>query len=520
MSAPARPRFAIRPWGLLLVALLVSSCSKESSDSGALIWARSADSSTLDPAEVEWGEDAKVVQSLYDTLVTYKADSVELEGKLAERWSWSPDGKTLSFELRKGVTFHDGTPLDAEAVVFTFERFLQPEHPHRPRTPCPYGSSFSDVERVAADGPQRVVFTLKRPSVVMLYNLTLFAAHIVSPAAVKRYGQSFGVNPVGSGPYRLARWDRDVRIVLDRNERYWGPKPAIERVIVVPVKSPQTAIEKLRKGEVHVVDHPTLADAKALASDPKTKVETEMSLTVSYLGFNLKRHPYSDPNFRRAVALALDRRTLNELAYHGLAEPASNLVPPALWKDACPTPPYELDLEKAKECLSKVPLESKQVELIHMTFSRPYVPEPLRVAEFIKDQLRRIGLEVKLTGYDKAAYDQRYKESTHPMYLLGWIADIPDPDNFFYPLLHGDSKDSLNASFFDDPVFNDAVKKAQSELDVQKRRALLATAYGRYRDELPTVPLVHVKQLLGLSRRVSYPMHPIETRFYAASWAK
>jgi ABC-type transport system substrate-binding protein len=167
-----------------------------------------------------------------------------------------------------------------------------------------------------------------------------------------------------------------------------------------------------------------------------------------------------------------------------------------------------------------VKLESKDVELIHMTFSRPYVPEPLRAAEFVKDQLRKIGLEVKLTGYDKAAYDQKYKDPNHPMYLLGWIADIPDPDNFYYPLLHGDSISSMNASFFDDAGFNAAVKDAQSELDPAKRRALLATAYARYREVLPTIPLVHVKQIIGLSKRVDYNMHPIEYRFYAASWAK
>ena len=504
----------------VLILALLGSCSDGAADPSALIWARSADSSTLDPAEIEWGEDAKVIQSLCDTLVTYKGDTVELEPKLAERWSVSPDGKTLTFDLRKNILFHDGTPFDAAAVVFTFERFLKPDHPNRPKNPCPYGSNFSDIESVVADGPQRVLFTLKRPSVVMLYNLTLFAAHIVSPAAVKKYGDRFAVNPVGTGPYRLSRWDRDVRIILERNDSYWGPKPAIAKVIVVPVKSPQTAIEKLKKGEVQVVDHPTLADVKTLQDDARTKVDTEMSLTVSYLGFNLQKAPYSDPNFRRAVSLSLDRRTLNDLAYHGLAEPAANLVPPALWKNACPTPAYEVDLDKAKEFLSKVKLESREVELIHMTFSRPYVPEPLRVAEFVKDQLRRIGLEVKLTGYDKAAYDQKYKEPNHPMYLLGWIADIPDPDNFYYPLLHGDSKNDMNASFFDDPEFNDAVKQAQVEGDTARRAQLLAKAYGRYRDVLPTIPLVHVKQVIGLSRRVDYNMHPIEYRFYAASWAK
>jgi peptide/nickel transport system substrate-binding protein len=509
----------VRAW-IAGVLILLASCSGEPSDSKALIWARSADSSTLDPAEVESGEDAKVIQSLYESLVTYKGDSVDLEGRLAERWSTSPDGKTLTFELRKGVTFHDGTPLDAEAVVFTFERFLKPDHPHRPKNPCPYASNFGDIAKVAADGPHKVVFTLKQPSVVLLYNLTLFPAFIVSPAAVKQQGAQFPVRPVGSGPYRLARWDRGVRIVLDRNETYWGARPAIDRVIVVPVNSPQTAIEKLRKGEVQVVDHPTLADLNALRADPNTHADTESSLTVCYLGFNLKRHPYSDPNFRRAVSLALDRKTLNDLAFHGLAEPAANIVPPALWKDVCPTPPYEVDLEKAQELLSKVKLESKEVELIHMTFSRPYVPEPLRVAEFVKDQLRKIGLEVKLTGYDKSAYHQRYKESDHPMYIMGWIADIPDPDNFFYPLLHGDSKDSMNGSFFDDPEFNDAVKKAQSESDPGRRNALYAKAYARYREALPTLPLVFVKQLIGLSKRVSYNMHPIEYRFYGTSWAK
>src|SRR6185436_12889379 len=154
---------------------------------------------------------------------------------------------------------------------------------------CPYAANFNDIDKVEADGSHKVVFTLKRPSVVFLYNLTLFPAFIVSPAAVKAAGDQFPVKPVGTGPYKLVKWDRDVRIVL-------------ERVIVVPVKSPQTAIEKLKKGEVHVVDHPTLADVKALAVDPNTKVDTEAGLTVSYLAFNLQRHPYSDPNFRKAVS--------------------------------------------------------------------------------------------------------------------------------------------------------------------------------------------------------------------------
>ena len=501
----------------LVLALLAGGCSGDSTDPGALLWARSADSATLDPAEVEWGEDAKITQNVFENLVTFGDDSVELEGRLAETWSFSSDGRTLAFELRKGVTFHDGSPFTSEAVVFTFERLLDPKHPQKPRA-IPYAANFAAIAKVEADGPHRAVFTLKEPSSVILHNLALFGAAIVPPGAVRSLGPKFAESPVGTGPYRFARWDRDQRIVLDRWDSYWGLKPSIPRVIVLPIPSPQTAVQKLEKGEVHVVDHATLADIEPLQKHARTKVDFETSLNVCYLAFNMKKAPYNDPAFRRAVALAIDRKALNQLAYYGLAEPAANIVPPAIWSSVGPAADYEHNLEKAKVLLSRAKLESKQVELWHMTFARPYVPEPGRVAEFLKDALGRIGLEVTLRGFDKAAYTQKYKEEGHPMVLLGWNGDFPDADNFFYPLLHGDSIGDMNGSFFNDPAFNEAVKKAQTELDPAKRKPLLLAAYQRMREEMPIVPLVHVKQMIGLSRKVTYDMHPIEYRFYLASF--
>ncbi len=501
---------------LLAALLLATGCSREFDAKGALIWARSSDSATLDPAEVDWGEDAKITQNVFEGLVTFQHDSVELEGRLATKWEISADGKTLVFDLRTGVKFHDGTDFDSQAVVFSFDRLRQEKHPSRPKV-VPYLANFADIEKVAADGPHRVVFTLKGPSAVILHNLTLFGAGIVSPAAVRKHGADFPRNPVGTGPYRMVRWDRDVRIVLDRFEGYWGPKPAYPRVVIVPVNSPQTAIEKLKKGEVHAVDHVSLGDIQALQAHPLTYVDSETSMNICYLAFNMRKAPYDNLHFRRAVALAIDRKGLNTVAYYGLAEPATNVIPPAIWRDLGPTPPYELNLAKAKEELAKAKLASNRVELCHMTFSRPYVPEPLRVAEFLKDQLQKIGLEVKLTAFDLAAYRQKVKEESHPMCLMGWSADIADPDNTFYPILHGDCAGETSPSFFNDPEFNDAVKRAQGQLDPAKRRELYVKAYERYRDQVPTVPLVHVKQLVALSKGVSYNMHPIEYRFYIAA---
>jgi peptide/nickel transport system substrate-binding protein len=507
----------MHPRSLVLV-LLLGSCSPDPADRSTLLWARGSDSATLDPAEIEWGEDLKITESIFESLVAFKNDSIDLEGRLAKSWTFSADGKTLSFELRDGVKFHDGTPFNSDAVVYTFRRLMDPTLPERERPKdIPYAPSFSDIANVRADGPLRAVFTLKSPSSVILYDLALFGACIVSPEAVKKHGRKVAQNPVGTGPYKFVQWDRDVRIVLDRFEGYWGPKPPMARVIVVPVPSPQAAIEKLKKGEVHVVDHPTVADVKPLQEHPATKIGTETSMNIGFLAFNMNKAPYSDLHFRRAVSLALDRKTLNSMAYYDLGEPATNVVPPAIWRGICPTPEYELDLAKAREELSRVKLESRQVNLIHVTIPRPYFPEPQRVAEWVKDQLAKIGLEVKIEGFDRVAFTEKYKEKDHPMVLLGWNADFPDPDNFFYPLLHGESAADINCSFFNDPVFNNAVKKAQSELDPARRNALYTTAYARYREELPTIPLIHVKQIIALSRKVEYTMHPIEIRFYAAS---
>lgn len=507
--------------GLASVAWMLAllGCGAGSGGSDTLVWARSADSSTLDPAEIEWGEDAKITQNIFETLVAFGPDSVDLVPGLAERWSFAPDGKTLTFELRRGVRFHDGTEFDAEDVVFTFRRLIDPNFAHKPKA-VPYASNFGVIASVRADGPHRAVFALKEPSAVVLYSLALFGAAIVSPEAVAKHGENWVSNPVGTGPYRLARWDRDIKIVLERFPGYWGAPPAIQRVIVVPVEKPQTAIQKLQTGEVHVVDHPTLADIKPLQADPALAVDFETPMNVCYLGFNLKKFPYSDARFRRAVSLALNRETLNEMAFYGLAEPSANIVPPAVWAGAAPTPPYERDLEQARRLLDDLRLEHRTVELIHMTFGRPYAPEPQRVAEWVRDQLRKIGLDVKLSGFDKAAYTQQTRDPNHPMYLLGWNMDYPDPDNFFYPLLHGDNAGDLNGSFFDDAAFNEAVSEAQRELDPARRRALYAKAYERYRSELPTIPLVHVKQVIAFSKRVAYDLHPIEHRFWRARFVK
>lgn len=475
----------------------------------ALLWARSADSATLDPAEAEWGEDLKVVAALYEPLVSFDARGA-LEPRLATAWTFSEDGLAATFTLRPGVTFHDGSPLDARAAAFSFARLLDPSHPERPKV-APYAANFKDVAKVEASGPDTVIFRLRRPTRLLLHALALPAASIVSPAGPKAHG----TRP-GTGPFRLGRWDRDVRLELERFDSYWGPKPGVARLLVLPIPSSATALEKLRKGEIHVADHLSPADAKALAGDPAARALVAPSVNVCCLGFNMTKPPYDDVHFRRAVALAIDRRALIAFAYEGLAEPAAALVPPSLRRDLDPLPDPEFDLARARQELALVKPAPKEVELIHVTIPRPYMPSPSRVAEYLRDQLRKIGLELKLTAYDKSAYGGKTRDPGHPMFLLGWKGDAPDPDNYLYPLLHGDNAGDQNGSFFRDPAFDRAVTAAQTERDPTRRKALYAEAFGRHREEIPTIPLVHAHAIFGLAKGVDYEPHPFEVRFVAA----
>ncbi len=502
-----------------LIFLTVSKTPAQQSKGNFLIYARSADSSTLDPQEMEWGEDVKVAQNIFETLVKFSEEPPKVEPLLAERWEVSPDGLTYTFFLRPNVKFQDGTAFDAEAVVFAMERLLNPEHPQRPAKSV-YASFYQDViASVKAAGSHKAIFKLKKRSAVFLQLIAIFPAGIPSPTAVKADHASFPRHPIGTGPFKLDEWKSGEKIVLGRHPEYWGAPAALSRLIFIPVQNPQTAIQKLKLGEAHMMDHLTLADIEPLEKEKDLTIAQAISPNVLYLAFNMNKEafPYNDLHFRKAVGYALDRSLLNKQVYYGLAAEARNIVPPVLWSDIGELGPYEFNLEKAKAELAQVKLpEGFVAEVWAPDFGRPYMPEPGKTAEFIKDQLTKLGLDVKIQMFEKASYTKKTKEATHPMCLLGWMADYPDPDNFLNPLLHGQFSGQLNISFFNDPKFNELVQEGGQVVDWEKRKAAYLAAAKIYREQRPSLALVHTRRVFALRNSVEYKPHPIDYRIHTA----
>ena len=196
-----------------------------------LVVARSTDAVSLDPARTNDLESLEVAEQVYGRLVRFSPGRLEPEPDLATSWSVSADGTVWTFELRPNMYFQDGTPVDAEAVVFSFERQIVPEHPHH-EPDFVWTRAYHNIRRVRADGPLRVQFEIDRPYAPFLANLAMGPAAIVSPTEVKRWGHDFGRHPVGSGPYRFVEWIPGDRITLERNPTYWD-QPARTRYLVL-----------------------------------------------------------------------------------------------------------------------------------------------------------------------------------------------------------------------------------------------------------------------------------------------
>jgi peptide/nickel transport system substrate-binding protein len=470
-----------------------------------LVLGRSADGTFLDPAKFLDNESAMVIENIFDGLVRYQDESTRIEPALAESWTVSRGGLDYTFRLRRSVTFHDGSPFDAEAARFSLLRKIDPAHPY-------YRPQFSQMDatlkgvhsvEVLDEGTLRI--TLKAPDPLFLSALARHSAYIVSPTAVKSLGDDFDKRPVGTGPFVFGAWHKGDRIILKSNRQYFGGAPKIDALVFKVVPDPQVRLLELRAGTIQAMDGLTPEQQAEVRRNPALVLDSRPGMNVGYLALNTERAPLDNPKVRRAIAHAINRPALVKLVYQGMASEALTLVPPSMPGFNPKSPGCAYDPARAKRLLRQAGFpDGFETTLWAMPVSRPYMPQPDKIARFIQENLASVGIRARIVSFDWATYLAKAYAGEHDLCLLGWVS-IGDASDILEHLLDLDNAKkphASNISFFRNQRVHDLLTQARTSADEKEREDLFAKVQAIAGREAPLLPLAHANQTLARARNV------------------
>ncbi len=495
---------------------------------GTLIFGRGGDSIGLDPAFEVDGESFKVCDNIYDTLVHYKDGTIELEPGLATRWESSEDGLKWTFYLRQGVTFHDGTPFNAEAVLFSFNRQHDKAHPF-----YNVGGSYTYwvatglaeiVDKIIAVDEFTVQFRLKTVYAPFIYTIAIAPFSIVSPTAVQKWGDAYSNNPVGTGPFKFVQWDRKDKVVLEANDDYWGGRPVLDRVIFRYIPDNSVRLVKLQQGSLHAMEYPNPDDLQQILDDETLELLSQPGMNIGYLAMNMDKPPFDNLKVRLAVNHAVNKSAIIDHLYQGLGIPAKNPIPPTLWSYDDTIEDYAYDPELAKQLLAEAGYPNGfETTLWALPIPGSTIPDGRALAEVLQSELRNIGIETKIVTYDWGTYLEKIKNGEHDIAMLGWSADLGDPDNFFYFLLSKSSaeKPAGNIAFYRSDAMQDVLEQARATSNKEKRISLYKEAQRIFHKDVPWLPLVHAQQVLVINKKVkNLKLHPLDWKYLRKVWIK
>jgi peptide/nickel transport system substrate-binding protein len=480
----------------------------------------------LDPAIITDGISSRITRQIYEGLVKYRGATTEVAPALAEKWEVNKDGTVWTFHLRKGVTFHDGTPFDAAAVVWNFDRWGNTKHPQHENIKKA-GKTFeyfykqfngfdekSVFAKIEAAGSHTVRFTLKAPQGPFLNNLGMFVFDIASPAAVEKRGLAFSKNPVGTGPYRFVEWKAGQEVILEANPTYWDKAraPKIPRLVIRNIKDSSQRLAALKAGEIHGMEGLNPDDVKVVRSDPKLQVILRPTNTTGYLAFNYKVKEFQDGRVRQAIAHAINKKGIVDALFGGTGMVATQFQPPSLWGYNKDLKDYEYNPERAKQLLRDAGFSAGLKEITwedgkkepfpfwYMPVSRPYYPNPKEIAEAMAADLAKVGIQVKLQTTDWAVYLDKRKNGQLPLYMLGWTGDNGDPDNFlcYFFCKPGDSPEG----FYANPKLADVLLTAQKMTDQKKRAELYRKAEQMIHDDVARIFIANNQPPLAFQKNV------------------
>ncbi|MEN9543427.1 MAG: hypothetical protein RLZZ598_260, partial [Pseudomonadota bacterium] len=441
-----------------------------------------------------------------------------------------------TFHLRNGVKFHSSDSFkpsrefNAEDVLFSFDRMLNKENAFHKAAPASYQYAQdmglpANVAKIEAPDPLTVRFTLKQVDAAFLANVAMEFASIQSAeygAQLLKAGQAGEINnkPIGTGPFVFRRYEKDAQIRYTANADYWRGKAQIDNLIFAITKDSAVRMQKLKAGECQVSAYPKPAEVELIKKDPKLKLLTLEGLNVGYLTLNVKHPPFDKLEVRRAINLAIDRKTLVDAVYQGAGVVARNPLPPSMWSYNKNLPQWDYDPVQAKALLARAGFPNGfETTLWALPVQRPYNPNGQQAAELIQADLAKVGIKARIVKYEWAEYIKRGKAGESDIGMFGWNGDNGDPDNFLGNLLSCAAIGGSNAGQWCNKEFDDLVIKGRRTIPIAERTRIYEKAQEVFRHEAPWVPIAHARVFTPMSMQVEgFKMSPFgTTQFHGVS---
>jgi peptide/nickel transport system substrate-binding protein len=504
-------------------------------DGDTLVFGTASDPTALDGALITDGESIRVLYQMTEGLTALKPGTSDVIPSLATSWETSDDGLAWTFNLREGVTFHDGEPFNAEAVCFNFDRWFNfPASLQGDATTYYWQYGFGGGFKNPAEGSpgpdeslyksceavdeNTVTLNLTKPSSTILSTLTLPSLHILSPTALQEYEADAGStdeeglfqpsgtyateHPTGTGPYKFDSWTVGEELVLTRNDDYWGEPAQTDRIIFRPIPDNAARLQALQTGEIQGYDLVEPQDVETIQGDQTLQLIERPPFNVGYITINQAKPPMDNRLVREAVAHAINKEEVVNSFYGGRGIVAKEFMPKEIFGYADDVPTYDYDPAKSRQLLQQAGLTLPvPIEFYYPTdVSRDYMPDPKRNFEAFAADLNEAGFRVtpKTAPWSPTYTGLVSGGTAGDLNLIGWIADFADPDNFIGTFFQ-EPKDQFGMN---EPAIHKLLDQAEQEPDQAKRAQLYQQANRLIMANIPGVPYVHATAALGFDSNI------------------
>ena len=515
--APATPAAPPAPTNAPAAAKPTAAPAAASKPGGQIRYAMNNEPDSLDPAKTAQASAFNVMLNIYDTLIWQDPVDLKYKSGLAESWESSADGLTHTFKLKKGVKFHDGTPFNAEAVKFNFDRLADPatKSPTATAKLGPYQATKVVDEYTAQ-------ITLKTQYAALYDALSQTWLGIASPAAIQKHGDAYGRNPVGTGPMIFKEWVAKDRIVVTRNPDYnWGPPfwnhtgPAyLEQITFVGISENGARLTAFESGELQVIESVPEGDFDRLKKSGKYQMVVARTPGAPMAIFmNTEKAPFNDINVRKAIMHGLNRPELINAAFFGLYSPADTpIADNTLYHAKKAVGMYPYDMEKAKKLLDDAGWKAgadgvrvKDGQKLAVDFVDLTTYEPKVVAT--QALLKPLGVQVNVKVFDQATRVNMGHKGEGHMFSTALLDSEPGAIQLLY---HSRNLGGFNWSRIKDAELDKALDDQAKEPDPTKRAALIEQAVMKIMENAWSFPIYNFARLFGVNPKLKgFRVHPI-----------